>query len=203
MSEATFIVASRPDEDIFLAHPYSAKNVKDKKLNKAALSAELGWKHPTWMTVFVPLSLTDVEGRARFSAFVDAFRDEPANVLVMGEGLKNVKLSSNVKLVSDDEALFHRALAGADMLIVPGTPQPAFLAQTLAWRYGAIPVLARECSMNGEADNYDPVLESGNAFLYADGNIWSLHAALVRALETYRLPYDWRGIQRNGMELGS
>ncbi len=41
---------------------------------------------------------------------------------------------------------------------------------------------------------FDPIAEKGNGFLYQRDNAWSLFAALVRATETYRFPYDWKNL---------
>jgi len=193
------LVAARPDADPSVAHPFSPKNVKDKKLNRSVLCRALGWKDDGRAIVFAPLALTDASGLALFEALRPAFASARVHVLAMGEIAAS---TGPVVTRAMDEQLFHQALAAADMLLLPGALQPAFLPQALAWRYAAVPLLGREQSLNGEADNYDPVLESGNSFLFADGDVWSAHAALVRALETYRLPYDWRGIQRNALELG-
>jgi len=43
----------------------------------------------------------------------------------------------------------------------------------------------------GKIKPFDPIEESGNGFLFKGGDSWSLFAALVRAAETYRFPYDW------------
>ena len=40
---------------------------------------------------------------------------------------------------------------------------------------------------------FDPIHEKGNGFLFHE-NPWSLFAALVRAQETYRFPYDWENL---------
>ena len=40
---------------------------------------------------------------------------------------------------------------------------------------------------------FDPIAEKGNGFVFQE-NPWSLFAALVRAAETYRFPYDWQNI---------
>lgn len=42
---------------------------------------------------------------------------------------------------------------------------------------------------------FDPIEEKGNGFLFHQ-NAWSLFAALVRAQETYRFPYDWDNVIR-------
>lgn len=40
---------------------------------------------------------------------------------------------------------------------------------------------------------FDPIEEKGNGFLF-HRSPWSLFAALVRAQETYRFPYDWQNL---------
>jgi glycogen synthase len=49
-------------------------------------------------------------------------------------------------------------------------------------------------------EDYNPVQESGNAFIFTVENHWKCFASLVRALETFRFPYDWRTIQRHAMD---
>ena len=44
--------------------------------------------------------------------------------------------------------------------------------------------------------NYDPNLESGNSFLFADENPFAAFASLVRATEVFRFPFDWKNIAR-------
>ena len=46
-------------------------------------------------------------------------------------------------------------------------------------------------------DDYDPNSEMGNGFVYGEADEvdhWKMFAALVRALETYKFPYDWKNI---------
>lgn len=45
--------------------------------------------------------------------------------------------------------------------------------------------------------NYDPNREKGNAFTFEKMNPWLMFAAMVRACETYRFPFDWKCIVRS------
>lgn len=45
----------------------------------------------------------------------------------------------------------------------------------------------------GLVEAFDPIAEKGNGFVFEE-NPWSLFAALVRAAETYRFPYDWQNV---------
>ncbi|MDA1060244.1 MAG: hypothetical protein O3B47_00430 [bacterium] len=51
-----------------------------------------------------------------------------------------------------------------------------------------------------EVSDYDPNKESGNGFIYRKVDHWCMFAALVRALETFKFPYDWNNIVRSGLE---
>lgn len=62
--------------------------------------------------------------------------------------------------------------------------------------HGTIPLSCKR----GEVKNYDPNHETGNAFLFKDENVWSIFASLVRAVETFKFPYDWRNIIRHGLD---
>ena len=45
--------------------------------------------------------------------------------------------------------------------------------------------------------NYAPKREKGNAFTFEKMNPWLMFAAMVRACETYRFPFDWKCTVRN------
>jgi hypothetical protein len=40
--------------------------------------------------------------------------------------------------------------------------------------------------------NYDPRCESGNGFVFEKMNVWMAYGALIRAVETYQFPFDWK-----------
>lgn len=61
---------------------------------------------------------------------------------------------------------------------------------------GTIPV----SPMRGEVVDYNPNRETGNSFTYKNDDHWCIFAALVRALETFKFPYDWNNIVRQGLE---
>jgi len=61
---------------------------------------------------------------------------------------------------------------------------------------GTIPV----SPARNEVEDYNPNHETGNSFIYKRSDSWSIFAALVRALETFKFPYDWKNIQRQGLE---
>ena len=61
---------------------------------------------------------------------------------------------------------------------------------------GTIPV---SC-LRPEVADYNPNKETGNSFIYKENDHWCMFAALVRAMETFKFPYDWKNIVRQGLE---
>lgn len=63
-----------------------------------------------------------------------------------------------------------------------------------AWKKGIVPVTK---AFIPEIKDYNPNTENGNSFVYKNQNVWEIYAAVVRALETYKFPYDWKFIVRS------
>lgn len=61
---------------------------------------------------------------------------------------------------------------------------------------GVIPI----SSVRSEIADYNPNRETGNSFVYRSDDPWGIFAALVRARETFKFPYDWKHIVRQGLE---
>jgi len=79
------------------------------------------------------------------------------------------------------------------LFLSEGTPA-ADIQHCLAM--GAVPVSPEHKLL----DDYNPVQETGNAFTYSMLTKWHCFGALVRAVETHKFPFDWKTIQRHGIE---
>jgi hypothetical protein len=62
---------------------------------------------------------------------------------------------------------------------------------------GIIPI---SCS-RPEVKDYNPNKETGNSFIFHHEDPWCMFAAMVRALETFKFPYDWKQIVRTGLKI--
>lgn len=94
-------------------------------------------------------------------------------------------------LVSEDE--FEDIYDAADVLVTFSKENETQDAVEKALSKGVIPILANDFPLS-HIENYNPNLENGNAFVYHKKSVWSVFAALVRAYENYRFPYDWKNI---------
>ena len=92
--------------------------------------------------------------------------------------------------INREEKEIDRFLMAADMAIVFNNHQELV---KLLKSYGVVLISDEKSPL---LENYKPNEETGNSFLYKKMDLWSVFAALVRALETFKFPYDWNHIVR-------
>ncbi|TSC79392.1 MAG: glycogen/starch synthase, ADP-glucose type [Candidatus Peregrinibacteria bacterium Gr01-1014_25] len=194
-----------PASDTALDYPYTAKTLDMKLQNKAALQEELGWPvEPKRMLLCLPDGMTETLGGALLMELLPGLATLPVELVILGKGSAqygNVltqlagKHRHRIAILPAQESAQTRLLAAADasLFLTDAGDLPAL---PLALAYGAVPIALATRSL----DDYNPNQESGNAFVFQTPTVWHAFAAAVRALETYRFPFDWRTIQRHCMQ---
>lgn len=90
----------------------------------------------------------------------------------------------------------------ADFVILPslqlGSHHTKIVRQALA--AGCVPILAEQVAPKNLVIDYEPIAETGNSFLATHASVWGLFAAITRAVETFRFPYDWKAIIRSAVQ---
>lgn len=61
---------------------------------------------------------------------------------------------------------------------------------------GIVPVMLT--GLHPAAENYNPVEEKGNAFLFSELSTWQIYTALVRSIENFAFSYDWENLRDQG-----
>ncbi len=194
-----------PSYDNKIAKKYSAKTLDHKVENKTALQKELGWiEEPKKPVLCIVTGMTDELGGALMEQILPGIEELDVELLVRGRGAEKYgklftdlakKHKGRMAILPDDEDSVRKMLAASDIALFFDEQKNTDDLNN-ALRYGVIPVCITQQSLS----NYNPVQESGNAFLYEKATSWKCFAALVRALETFKFPFDWRTIQRNAME---
>jgi hypothetical protein len=199
-----------------IAEPYSAARPAGKARCKAALQAELGFKDRPKTPLFLYAgALEDTAGAQRVLDALPALLKTAAHVLLLAPRAGDLATRAAhlarehedrlVLLVEDDEALLRRALAGADVLLVPAAGAPA-----IAWRglrYGVVPVAPagsevpalltpRPTPRGASAADKDAVAP---AFYFRSPTGAALGRAALKASEAFRVPVLWRRLRRAAM----
>lgn len=101
------------------------------------------------------------------------------------EGLNHL----DAKVITEDD--FEEGLKKAHMAVIL---DENFDKIKKAWENGVVTITP---GFNDQIKDYNPNTESGNAFVFENANEWEIFAAIVRAVETYKFPYDWKFIVRS------
>jgi starch synthase len=98
------------------------------------------------------------------------------------------------------DAIVHRLLAAADIVVVPSRYEPCGLVQLYAQRYGAIPVACRTGGLSDTIVDCDAALETGSGFLFDKPTVAALVGGVQRALAAMGSP-RWAALRRRVMRL--
>lgn len=199
-----------PETDTHITARYTQKTLDQKVRNKAALQKECGWPvEAKRAMVCLPMGMTEALGGQTFKIMLPGLLTQSMELLILGKGSKEYgalftelqkEHGHRIAILPASEASIHKILAASDIaLFLAGADRCPEVSACLS--YGVVPVAPETSSL----ENYDPVQERGNALLYArsatpEQTAWSAFAALARALETFKFPFDWRTIQRQCME---
>jgi starch synthase len=196
-------VAWNPATDPRLAARFSAADLAPKVQCKMAIQRELGLEVGERIPLAVmsarlvpqkglDLVLAGVVERFPELQFVFLGRGEQR--YEDGLGALARRFAGRVVLERNfHDALEHRLLAGADILLMPSLYEPCGLTQLRAQRYGALPVARR---VGGLADTVE---HERTGFLFADHSVEALERTLRRALEVYRDLPEWEARVRHAM----
>ena len=194
-----------PHADSIIARRYSVSSLDQKIANKTALQEEIGWiAEPKRPVVCLPAGMSEKLGGKVFEELLPGLLSLPIELLVVGKGSAAYgtlfttlakEHRHRIHIVPDTEEWLRKMYAGSDIALFLADPSRMEELQTCL-RYGVVPISV-SCKL---LEDYDPVQEAGNAFVCEQSSPWLCFASLVRATETYKLPYDWRTIQKYGME---
>jgi starch synthase len=196
-----------PTLDESIARKYGPKSLEYKVQNKVALQEELGWTpEPKRPILCLPCGMSDALGGKLLKEVLPGLLTLPVEILILGKGSASYgtlfteltkEQGHRVAIIQNDEGEIRKMLAASDMalFLTDPTKQPELLH---CMRYGVVPISASGTVL----ENYDQNQESGNAFVFDKPTAWHVFAAAVRAMETWRFPFDWRTIQRHCMESG-
>lgn len=199
-----------PATDPLLAQRYGPQDAPiAKSANKRALQCELGLPVQDLPLLAFVGRMAHQKGADIVLAAAGALASVPVQVVVLATGDPWLEKGFNawakacpgqvgVRLVHD-EALAHRIMAGADMLLMPSRFEPCGLTQMYAHRYGTVPVVRR---VGGLADTVtDALCSDGTGFTFDEDGVDGLLGAVHRALEYRRDAGRWRALQARGMAL--
>lgn len=194
-----------PSADKTIPRSYGHQTLEYKVQNKTALQEQLGWPaEPKRALICIPTGVSEKLGGKLLEELLPGLMELPVQLVILGKGSASygkmlttmaAEHADRMAIIPHEEQAVRTMYAASDMALF--LCDPAGMTELKhALAYGAVPV----APVANTLTDYNPNQESGNAFTYGKMTVWHAFGAVVRALETYRFPFDWRTIQKQGME---
>jgi starch synthase len=202
-----------PARDPHIPERYKPGRMAGKLGCRTALQMEFGLTKQQNAPLFGMVSrLTEQKGLNLVLAGLADLVDLGGQLVVLGGGDSELEGSlraaaalhphSVAVRVGFDEALAHRIVAGADVILVPSRFEPGGLTQLYGLKYGTLPLVRRvggladtvvDCSLENLSDGI------ATGFVFERFDLYDYAAALRRAFVLFRRPRDWRQVQQRAV----
>jgi len=205
-----------PEIDRFIPSHYTVWNVEGKYPNKDALRERL-WLRKEFKPLVAYVGRLDAQKGVHLIQHAMFYAlEHNAQFILLGAGgdsginnhfwhLKHyLNDNSDCHLeIGFNEQLAHQIYAGADIIVVPSLFEPCGLAQMIAMRYGAVPVVRAVGGLVDtvfDRDFSDKLPEERNGYVFREADFAGLESALSRAIGLwYDYPKEFRRLITNGM----
>ena len=202
-----------PARDPYLAQPYHARRLDDKRANKLAVQREFGLRVAGDPPLFTLIGrLVHQKGIDVVLDALPALLELDLQIAMLGTGdtkyehaLRAQALRFPKQLavrIGFDEGAAHRLEAGGDGFLMPSRFEPCGLNQMYSLRYGTAPIVHRVGGLADTVVDATPEnLKAGTAtgFVFDTMSGAALVAAVERALALYANARAWRKVQLAGM----
>jgi starch synthase len=197
-----------PATDPLIAARYSQASMEGKRVNKAALQAQMGLAPEPGALLFGMVSrLTEQKGIDLLLGSLDWIVEQGCQLVVLGsgetdfeQGLRKAAAAHPSQMavrLGFDEPLAHLIEAGADCFLMPSRFEPCGLNQMYSQAYGTLPIVR---ATGGLADSVrDAGSGEGTGFAFEDDSAAALQQTMARAQRTFLEAAAWRSLQERAM----
>lgn len=198
-----------PAYDNKIFQKYGSKTIENKTKNKQHYCEEIGLNFDKKVPLIcVTFPLTDQNNLQMLQDIMNGILEQAVEIVITSIGTEKyqkyfTELSeenrTKIVIAENNEEEKRKIYAASDMIILPCASEDCLAEAENAMRYGVVPI-SPPLSFT---EDYNPNQERGNAFVYLKDSPWNLFANFIRAIESFRFPYDWKNIQSKAMEVES
>jgi starch synthase len=194
-----------PQTDPSLFVNYDKDSIEQKKLNKSELQKLVSLPADDIVPLFAIVSrLVTHKGLDLVTHMMEKLLNEKVQVVILGIGerkyedyfkwLQEQYQGKVASLITFNQDLARKIYAGADFFLMPSKSEPCGLAQMIASRYGAVPIVH---GVGGLKDTIqDCSAGEGNGFVFERYHGDDLMDAINRGLTAYENKQDWNALVR-------
>lgn len=194
-----------PSYDNKIYQKYSKKTVQNKEKNKVAFCQDFDLPYDKKIPLLcITYPLTDQNNISIIQDVMNGILEQPVEIVLTAIGTPKYQKvfeelaeehPKKIIIIPENDETKRKIYAAANMILVPSNSDECLKEARNAMSYGVVPVISEQDFV----EDYNPVQEKGNAFVYRKDSPWSFFATLIRALENFRFPYDWKNIQMSAM----
>ena len=201
-----------PATDQSIPATFTAKDLKGKKVNKAALQEKVGLpKEESTALIGIVSRLDEQKG---IQLMIDSLHEllcfRNVQVVLLGTGKEyyeeafrhyNQHHPDSFKAIIDfDVDLAQLIYAGCDLFLMPSAFEPCGLSQMNAMRYGTLPIVHETGGLADTVKAYNHQTIEGTGFSFYDFNAGTLLNTIDRALTVYYdFPKQWQQLVKQAM----
>jgi starch synthase len=198
-----------PAKDPALPRSYSPAEPEGKLVCREALRREMGLDEGRGPLIAMVTRLVGQKGLDVALESLPGLLDAGCRVALLGSGEASLEEAWTAAAarhrgmvaarIGYDPELASRMYAGADCFLMPSRYEPCGLAQLIALRYGAVPVVRRTGGLADTVTEFDVVRRTGSGFLFDALSVDALLGAVRRATTAFSRPELWGALVRNAM----
>ncbi|MBI5415072.1 hypothetical protein HZA38_06200 [Candidatus Peregrinibacteria bacterium] len=188
---------------------FSSKTLEKKAMNKEEFQKEFGLI-PEKKTLLLGFSLplTEKNGANVLSEILPGIEALGIQIAFLGIGTERYQgivttfakeNETHAVILENTDENIRKLNAGCDAMLFFSRNEENATALHNALSYGVVPI-ADKYHFPEILRDYNPNQEYGNSFLFESPEKWKVFATVVRTMENYRFPYDWKSIAREAME---
>lgn len=199
-----------PASDPHIFQRYDVRTLARKSENKPKLQQMLGLPvAPEKPVVAIISRLVAQKGLDLVARVLDAMLALDIQLVVMGNGDDWYRAlfweaasrypDRVAPQLNYDEPMARRIWAAADIFLMPSLFEPCGIAQLIAMRYGALPVVRETGGLRDTVRPYNRYTGEGNGFSFANYNAHEMLGTLRWALSLYREGTAWPTLMKSAM----
>lgn len=200
---------SETDSD--LPQKFSASDMEGKRVCKAALQKENGFKvRPEVPVIGMIARLVDQKGLDILIPAMEDMAGRDLQFVLLGTGdekyhkilrelAKKHKDRFGIHIVFDSK-MAKRIYAGSDLFMMPSYYEPCGLGQMIALRYGTVPLVRATGGLADTIQEFNPKTGKGTGFVFEDYSTEALLQALTRGLKVYQNQENWGVLMQNTLK---
>ena len=189
----------RSEENPFLPHSFSARDLRGKEAAKLALQRELGLPPAPEIPLFGNISrLVDQKGSDLLLGALAEMLSTNMQFALLGSGSPALEKAFQelsrrypdrvAVRIGYDHPLSHRIEAGCDFFLMPSRFEPCGLNQMYSLRYGTIPIVRVTGGLDDSVIDLGEDLERANGIKFHECSMRALSKAIRKALALYQEP---------------